>query len=333
MILNKEKRLKEEIIVIGKKLYAARLVAATSGNLSAKLDQNNILITVTGSSLGSLKSEDVIRVNLKDKDIKDIRLTTEFPLHRLIHETLPVKTVIHCHPPLVNGYFSVYSSLKNLTFESKLYLGDVPVVKQETPSITQPQLVVEALKANNLVVIKNHGVVSVGEDFRGCFNLIETLEEAIKVAAVARLFDKTILDDLGKTLQEDLARKSEAYTMFSQEHIQAIVDLVNQDDLIAQKGREMDLTVELAIKRDDSGQAYKFTFEKGKIVKLEPGADASYVISAPADIWELVFLGKLNSFVAVTQGKMKLKGQFGQLAKWYVPFNRLFELFKEVRFR
>ena len=44
-----------------------------------------------------------------------------------------------------------------------------------------------------------------------------------------------------------------------------------------------------------------------------------------------VFSGKLDSFVSVTQGKMKLSGQLGQLSKWYVPFTRLFALFKEVK--
>ncbi|MFH1362791.1 MAG: class II aldolase/adducin family protein [Candidatus Omnitrophota bacterium] len=333
IIPNKEKQLKEKIIITGKKLYQARLVAATSGNLSAQLDKDNILITATGTSLGDLRPEDIIKVNLTKTGIEDKRLTTEFPLHRLIYEKLKAKVVIHCHPPLANGYFSVTSSLKNLTFESEIYLGDVPVIKQETPSITKPELVVEALGINNLVVIKNHGVVCVGEDFRHSFNLIETLEEAVKVTSIARLLDKGILDDLDKVLKEDLTRKNQAYTMFSKEHIQAIVDLVNQDDFIAAKGRELDLTVELAIKLDEDQRAYKFIFQKGKIIKLEDNDKAAYVISAPADIWELVFLGKLNSFVAVTQGKMKLKGQLGQLSKWFVPFNRLFELFKQVKIK
>jgi hypothetical protein len=30
---------------------------------------------------------------------------------------------------------------------------------------------------------------------------------------------------------------------------------------------------------------------------------------------------------------MKLSGQLGQLSKWYVPFNRLFALFKEVKIK
>ena len=41
---------------------------------------------------------------------------------------------------------------------------------------------------------------------------------------------------------------------------------LNQDEFIAQKGRELDLTVQLAIKLDDSGEVFKFNFEKGKII-------------------------------------------------------------------
>jgi putative sterol carrier protein len=121
--------------------------------------------------------------------------------------------------------------------------------------------------------------------------------------------------------------------MFSQEHIQAIVDLVNQDELIGEKGRELNLTVQLAIKLDESNQAYKFTFKKGRITALDLDEDAPFVISAPRDVWELIFLGKLDPFVAVNQKKMKLKGDLLRLSTWYTPFSKLFELFKQVRIR
>ena len=93
------------------------------------------------------------------------------------------------------------------------------------------------------------------------------------------------------------------------------------------------MTLKLAIKLDSDDRVYKFNFEKGKIVKLDFDLDAPFVISAPKEVWQQVFLGRLDSFVAVTQGKMKLQGQLGQLSKWYVPFTRLFELFKQVRIK
>jgi len=329
-----EKILKEEVIKVGKKLYNLRLVVARAGNLSVKLDANNILITATGISLGALTDADIIKVDLsKDDDVKNKRVTSEFPLHRLIHKNFPSKVVIHCHPTLINAYFAVCSDLKALTFETKLYLGNVPVVEQDTPAITKPELVIEALKLNNLVVVKNHGVVSIADNFTDALYLIEALEEAVKVAATARLFKKDVLDDLDVALKEDLAKNETAYPMFSREHIQAIVDLVNNDEFIATKGKELGLTVQLAIKLDDTGSAFKFNFENGHIVRLDNDADAPFIISAGAAVWEQVFLGKLDSFVAVTQGKMKLQGQLAQLSKWYVPFSRLFQIFKQVKFK
>lgn len=329
-----EKILKEEIIKIGKKLYDLRLVVARAGNLSAKIDTNNILITATGISLGALTDQDIIKVDLsKEDDAKNKKVTSEFPLHNLIHKNFPSKVVIHCHPTLINAYFAVCNDLKALTFETKLYLGNVPVVEQDTPAITRPELVIDALKLNNLVVVKNHGVVSIADNFTDALHLIEALEEAVKVAAVARLFKKDVLDDLDVSLKDDLTKNEIAYPMFSREHIQGIVDLVNKDEFIAAKGKELGLTVQLAIKLDDTASAFKFNFENGHIVRLDNDADAPFIISAPRAVWEQVFLGKLDSFVAVTQGKMKLQGQLSQLSKWYVPFSRLFQIFKQVKFK
>ena len=329
---DKEKTLKSEIIEVGKRLYRVGLVVAKSGNISAKLDDENILITGSGTFLGDLEPDDIVKVNLATSEAKE-RASSELPLHSLIYKNFPSQRIIHCHPPLINGYFAVKSDLKALTFETKFYLGEVPVVEQDTPTVTKPDLVIQALGTNNMVVLKNHGVVAVSDKFEDGLSLIEALEEAVRTAAVARLFDKTILDDLDKPLKERLAQSDTAYEMFSPEHIQAIVELVNKDEFIAAKGKELDLTVKLAIKLNGSDKVYKFSFDKGKIVSLDHDSDAPFVISADSGVWQEVFLGKLDSFVAVTQGRMKLDGQLGQLSRWYVPFTRLFELFKQVRIK
>jgi L-fuculose-phosphate aldolase len=333
MSVDKEAQLKKEIISIGKKLYALRLVTARSGNLSVKLSDSEILVTATGSSLGSLRDEDIIRVDLSNQnDLENKRLTSEFPLHSLIYKNFSNQAVIHCHPALINGYFSIYPDIQALTFETKLYLGNVPVIEQDTPSVTKPQIVIDALKQNNLVVLRHHGIVSMGDNFQNALNLIETLEEAVKSIALARLFKKEMPDSLDKELKEALSERN-AYTMFSKEHIQAIVDLVNKDEFISRKGQELDLTLKLSIKLDGTDKAYKFNFEKGRIIKLEFDENAPFIISAGEEIWQLVFLGKLDPFVAVTQGRMKLQGQLAQLSRWYVPFSRLFELFKQVKLK
>lgn len=326
--------LKDEIIRVGRRLYQTGLAVAHSGNISARLDAAAILISATGTSLGDLKTEDIVKVDLNSgKAEGGIKPSSELPLHSLIYSNFPAKTILHCHPPLINGYFAVNASLKALTFEGKIYLGDVPVVEQETPTVTKPELVIGALKSNNLAVLKNHGVVAVADKFSDGLALVEALEEAVKTYAIARLSGKETLDCLEAALKDNLTCVDSAYPMFSKEHIQAIVDLVNKDELITRKGQELDLTLKLAITLEESQEAFKFNFQKGRIIKLDTDADAPFVISAPREVWEQVFLGKLDSFVAVTQGKMKLQGQLGQLSKWYVPFTRLFELFKQVKFK
>jgi L-fuculose-phosphate aldolase len=326
--------MKDEIIKVGRRLYQAGLAVAKSGNISARLDAENILITGTGTFLGDLKSDDIVTVNIMTGKFESpIKPSSELPLHSLVYKNFPVKIVLHCHPPLINGFFAVSNNLKALTFETKFYLGEVPVVAQDTPTVTNPQAVISALKTSNIVILKNHGAVAIGDKFEGALALIEALEEAVRTAAVARLFNKEAFDALDSALKETLTKDETAYPMFSREHIQAIVDLVNKDEFIATKGKELDLTVKLAITLEGSDKAYKFNFEKGKIVRLDSDADAPFIISAPAAVWEQIFLGKLDSFVAVTQGKMKLQGQLGQLSKWYVPFSRLFKLFRQVKFK
>lgn len=328
---DKEKSLRDEIIDIGKKLYALHFIVARAGNLSARLDEKYILITATGTNLGNLNHNDIIKVDLTSES-NHRHLSTEFPLHSLIYKNFPQRVIVHCHPPLTNAYFAIYKDLKVLTFETKLFLGDIPVIEQETPAITNPELVTLALKSNNLAVIKNHGVVSIADNFNDALYLVEELEEAVKIVAVARLFKKEILDDLDKELKQTLIQDT-AYPMFSSGHIQAIVDLVNKDEFIARKGQELDLSLKMAIKMDGLNKVYKFNFEKGYIRKLEFDEDAPFVISAPPDVWEMIFLGKLDPFVATTQGKMKLKGDLGKLSRWYVPFSRVFELFKQVKIK
>jgi len=322
---------KLELMQTGKTLYDKGLSVAKSGNLSLRLDTEHILITATGAHLGDLKEADLVKVDLATNQHEGAQKpSSELPLHALLHKNFPGKAVIHCHPPLINGYFAVYPEIKALTFETKLYLGNIPVVEQDTPAVTKPELVIEALKSGNLVVLRRHGVIAMAEDFKGALDLIETLEEAVKSAGLARLFKSDILDELDTQLKNALI-SGESFPMFTRPHIQAIVDLVNQDAFIQQKGKEMDLTLDLAIKLDGENAVYKFNFEKGKIIRLDSDEAAPFVISAPKDVWRMVFLGKIDPFVATTQGKMKLRGDLGKLSRWYVVFSRLFEIFKQVK--
>ena len=202
-----ERSLKNEIIRIGRKLYSRSLVVAKSGNLSCRLDEDTILITASGTSLGALTYRDIVKVSLSKKcKGPGRRPSSELPLHSMIYRNFSCNRIIHCHPPITNAYFAVYSRLAELIFETRHTIGEVPVVRQSAVIVTNPKPVIFALKKNPLVVLKNHGVVAIADDFSEAFYFVEALESAVEVAAAARLFKKDILDDLDTCLNIKLKK-------------------------------------------------------------------------------------------------------------------------------
>lgn len=178
-----------EIIRTGKTLYGRQLVVGTSGNISCRLNARQLLITGTSTCLGDLKPADIVVAGVDGAFARGgKRPSSELPLHAMIYRNLPVAYVIHCHPALTNAYFSVRSKLEEVIFETKHCLGNVPVIPQTGVNVTDPAPVIAALKRSPLVVLKNHGVVAVGASFNQPLYLTETLESAVKIAAVARLF-------------------------------------------------------------------------------------------------------------------------------------------------
>ncbi|MCX5681455.1 MAG: SCP2 sterol-binding domain-containing protein, partial [Candidatus Omnitrophica bacterium] len=120
------------------------------------------------------------------------------------------------------------------------------------------------------------------------------------------------------------------YKLFSKEQIDEIVRLVNSDEQLKKLGENTNMTMQLAVKLDETAQSYCFEFEKGRIKNTRNGDNAEFVVSAPEKVWRAVFAREIDPFVATTQKKMILKGDFGKISKWYAPCSRLFELWSQV---
>ncbi|MGE5308748.1 MAG: class II aldolase/adducin family protein [Deltaproteobacteria bacterium] len=202
-------RLIKGIIATGKKLAGMGLVTAAAGNLSCRLDSKRALITATGSRLGKLSPSDIVIIDLASgKTAGPRKPSSESPLHRLIYLSFPdTGAVVHCHPSFINAYFCLYPRLRYLTFESRYYLGDVPVVRQKSLTVTDPKPVIEALRRNPLTVIRNHGVFSKAATLGQALERVEILEEAVRVFALARLFNRQGLDALDRELKRCLRKK------------------------------------------------------------------------------------------------------------------------------
>ena len=120
------------------------------------------------------------------------------------------------------------------------------------------------------------------------------------------------------------------YKLFSKEQINEIVKIVNGDPQMKELGEKTNMTFDLAVQLNETGQTYSFSFKRGNIAKVGTSPDVEFLISAPEKVWRAVFNREIDPFVATTQKKMNLKGDFAKISKWYAPCSRVFELWQRV---
>ena len=325
----------DEIIRIGKWIWEKDLSGGASGNLSMRVDEKTILITGRGTCLGALKAEDVCTVRMNGEPLtKGFVPSSEKLFHTSVYQYLDAKAVVHVHPTFCNGYFAAHDRIAFDTFETRLVLGDVPVIDQKTPTITDIMPVIEALKNSNIVVLKHHGVVAVGQTLEDAFFLVQTLEEAVKIACIKDLYVRTDRPAASPASGGNAAAPSASagtFELFSKEQITQIVRLVNEDAQFRQMALQTNLETKLAVVLDETQTAYCFHFSGGGIKDFTADTgEAEFVISGKADYWRAIFRRQLDPFAATTQKKLKLKGDFAKISRWYVPFNRLFDLWTSV---
>lgn len=327
------KELKDDIIAIGRLLWEKELVSGLNGNISRRVDDKRILITSRGSCLGILSEKHVVLADLDGNPLEEGQVSSEKLMHTEVYKNFPeTGAVVHTHTNYTNAYFINNEKLVPQIFESKFYLGEVKGIKQTTPSVTDAGPVIKELKSNNIVALRNHGVVAMGKDLFDCFLLIQALEDAVKIDAISRLYrDSRLGTRDSQTSHEPRATSNgKKYKLFSKEQINEIVRHVNADKQLKELGAQTNMTMDLAVKLDETGQVYRFRFEKGAITDVGEDDNAEFVINAPEKVWRAVFNQEIDPFVATTQKKMHLKGDFAKISKWYAPCSRVFELWQQV---
>ena len=177
---------KQEICFWGSQLHQRGINSGRSGNIS-KRTGDKILITAHESYLGFLDEGDILVMDNEGNIIEgDKEPTAEKSLHLSIYKKFPQRNVvIHAHPPYTVHYFYHHETLNPITLEERVYLRKVNTITQKTSTITDLDAIHQALNSNDIVVIKDHGVVAIGEDFKYTFSLIELLETNARLRLIS----------------------------------------------------------------------------------------------------------------------------------------------------
>ena len=183
--------LRRAICEVGKLLYDRKLVVATDGNISIRLDQDRVLCTPTQVCKGMMQADDMIVCDMQGKKISGTReRTSEIMMHLTVYNLRPdIRSVVHAHPPVATGYAAAGRSL-NLALlpEVVIGLGCVPLAGYGlpgTPELTDPML--PLIPKYEALLMGNHGAVCYGEDLYKAFFRMETVEHFARISLVTEL--------------------------------------------------------------------------------------------------------------------------------------------------
>lgn len=184
------KKLLKELIQVGEYMIRYDLAWGTSGNISARMDENSYLVSASGTFLGELNEDVLVPVGLNGRLIETNRKPTkETPMHSAIYESRPdINAVLHSSPLYsMMVACSNYEIPSNLFIESMYYLDRVERVKYCDPgSFELGEAVKEKAKNANILILENHGVLVYDTSLQEARMALQTLELACKMFVLSR---------------------------------------------------------------------------------------------------------------------------------------------------
>jgi len=179
--------LRKEVHAYALKMFHAGLVTGSSGNVSARVpdEDNRYLLTATSVSYDELTPEQIVVVDGEgDLVLGENAPSFECPIHLAIYQARPdVGAVFHTH----SVYSSVLAVLRKpippLIEELVPYAGGEVIVAEyaQSGSDALARNAVAALTGRSAILLANHGNLCVGNNLRKAFNLCCLVERAAQI--------------------------------------------------------------------------------------------------------------------------------------------------------
>lgn len=188
--MTSQNQLRDAIVQYGKMLYDRGFIAATDGNISARLDDHRLLVTPTCICKGMMTTEDLVIVDLNGRKLEGWReVSSELAMHLLIYRMRPdVCGIVHAHPPTATGFAAAGIALDQpLVSEVILTLGKIPIAPYGCPGTPElSNALRDFVPDHDAILMANHGVVTYADDLDRAFMHMETVEHFAKITLVTR---------------------------------------------------------------------------------------------------------------------------------------------------
>ena len=182
---------REEVAYFMRRLYDKNLTTCSGGNVSQKINKDLICITPSSLDKGRIQPEQIGLITLKGENLTpELKPSIETSMHIAVHNMRPdIKAVVHAHPVTASSFTASEMKINTaLIAESAAVLG-TPVFTQyaKQGSSDLAKIVSEATANANIVLMSNHGVLTVGDTLLKAFDRIEVLEASAKITLYTEL--------------------------------------------------------------------------------------------------------------------------------------------------
>lgn len=191
---NRYDKHKKLICEIGKKMYQNGFISSTDGNISVRIGKNLFLCTPSNVTKGDLTPKQIILTNNKCEVLEGKgSVSSEFYTHLSAYaERKDIYAVVHAHP-----IYSIVLSLVDISIcapilpELIMTLGEVPTTDYATPGSKEGAEIIKPwIRNHNALILKSHGVLTVGKDLNQAYSYLERVEHSAKILFLAHLIHK-----------------------------------------------------------------------------------------------------------------------------------------------
>lgn len=190
---NMDKR--REIIDTGIELLEEKLVARTWGNISARIDADNYLITPSGLDYTSMREEDIVSVNIKTGEYTGInRPSGEKGVHSAAYEVFDdVNFVVHTHQTYATAVSLAGLDSFDITEEEIEKLGGIALAEYGLPGTKEITNACKSalLTGAHTVLMIHHGVLVLGKDKEEAMKRVKLLESICERNVKRVIIDNT----------------------------------------------------------------------------------------------------------------------------------------------
>lgn len=170
------------LVDICARLYDRNLTASAGGNMSIRLNEEEILITPSGRNKGYLHEDELIVLNMEGEPLTKGKPSIERFMHLALYKrNKDVNAIIHCHPLNCIALTMKGRIKPDLTPEGVLLLGTVPTIGYYTPGTQELVSAVEACGDSMAILMERHGAITQGADLEEAYDRMEELEFQAKL--------------------------------------------------------------------------------------------------------------------------------------------------------